>query len=87
MNDYKALLAVYNRYNNLLSTKFYAVHSAIEAMLNALDDLSPELYRVFYKDARIVIAASAQQSQQARSALLTNDVVALANTVGDLSWR
>jgi hypothetical protein len=85
LNDYKALVAIYNRYNSVLLTSFDAVDSAMGAMGKAIATLSPELSKIFEKDAAFVIASSRQQSQQVKTRLMSNDIDVLASTVGELN--
>jgi hypothetical protein len=84
LNNYKALLAIYNRYNSVLYADIAAVNRAMGSMGNAITALSSELGELFVKDARNVEAASRQQSQQARARLMSNDVTVLAGTVGEV---
>jgi hypothetical protein len=81
LNNYKALLAIYNRYNNVLYTNVGAVDNAMGSMGNAILALSPELGEIFIKDARNVIAASRQQSQQVKTSLMSNDIDVLAGSI------
>ncbi|MDR1257222.1 MAG: WD40 repeat domain-containing protein [Spirochaetaceae bacterium] len=84
LNNYKALLAIYNRYNSVFYTDIAAVGRAMRAMEDAITALSPELIQVFDKDARHVVAVSRQQSQQSKARLMSNDVNVLASTVGEV---
>jgi hypothetical protein len=86
LNDYKALLAIANRYDNLYETggNSAGVLSALEAMGVAMLLLSPELNEVFGQDLDNIRAASRLQSQQVKTSLMSNDVNVLAGTVGDL---
>jgi hypothetical protein len=90
LNDYKALLAIFNRYDNLYENngKSDVVLSAINAMGSVLIVLSPELSEVFGRDLKNIIAASQRLSQQARaslmSKLMSNNIEVLAVTVGEV---
>ena len=84
LNDYKALLAIYNRYNNMLFSDVGSVGRAMGALGGAITALNPELGQIFRKDAASVRAASRHQSQQVKTSLMSNDVNVLAGTVGEL---
>jgi hypothetical protein len=90
LTDYKALLAIYNRYDNLYENngKSDVVLSAINAMGSVLVVLSPELTEVFGRDFSTIIDASQRLSQQARaglmSKLMSNNIEVLAGTVGEI---
>jgi hypothetical protein len=84
LNNYKALLAIYNRYNNVLYTDIAAVNRAMGSMGNAITALNSELGEMFVKDAKHVVAVSRQQSQQVKASLMSNNIEILAGTVGEI---
>jgi hypothetical protein len=85
LNDYKALLAIYNRYDSLyMANKSDAGQSALSAMWGAIVALGPEFSETFKRDANTIISASQRQPQQVRANLMSNDIEILAGTVGEI---